>query len=50
MANCDMCRDSHERIRKAVWFHPAKHTEKLCDKCYKGVVKFYNEFKKKGGR
>lgn len=44
--NCDMC-EGNRITRKAVWFHKKRYAEKLCDKCYKSLVKFYSEFKKK---
>jgi hypothetical protein len=45
MTDCDVCRDGHNRIRKAVWSH-GKNSDKLCDECYQDTLKWYKGFKR----
>jgi len=37
---CAMC------FKKAVWYHPSKGTEVLCNSCYLELLNWYKEFKK----
>lgn len=43
--NCIDCEQSHERIRKAIWFHP-ENADGICDECYRAYLSWYGNYKK----